>query len=747
MTVSPASEHEAISDLPGFQQMLDMEVADFQQRYQRYLLILISVLTWLAALRYALTSHWFALSLPNLPPLIALVAALTLGYLLRQKTALSVILYLAGLALTITLEAFGHPGSPALFLYAPLMVLISGVASTFVLLAAGLACGVVLLTLTLGMLNSADALFAPGLCLFCVSMCAWIASRPIFDSLSMALYSAQDSIRVRDELREQRRQLAQSVKALDEALYRLNRLNASLIIARQQAEEARQLKVRFANMISHEIRTPLNIIISFSEVIVNAPESYGISQWPANLREDVNEIYRSGKHLLGLINDVLDLAQIEANRVVLKKEPATLLDVVDQAVSLAGKWFDHAGLYLKVDVVGEIPELQLDRIRIRQVILNLLSNARHYTVTGGVTVRIERNADEITVSVKDTGLGISVDNLQHLFDEFQKVSETADHSVGSGLGLSISRMFIQLHGGRMWAESAGIPGQGTAVSFSLPLPTTNIASELPATPHDAEFWQSRYDQARGERVILVAADDSSVLQVGSRLLNNQGKIVTSSLSGLAQAASLQQPDAITVFVNKDEVDGQTTLPASLRGFEAPQDVPLILCCLANALPAANQPSLEAQDVNAWLLKPVTRDELAATIYALAPQARVVLSVEDDLTMARFYELSLASDKRFYNMPSFVNVTRAGDVLPILNEYVPDIILLDLNLADGSGWDVLAQIRARWSREQLPVVMVTAMDRYGAPVLRARELQVKRAEGFSQRQTVLCLQNMIDAVMG
>ncbi|MCL5994529.1 MAG: ATP-binding protein, partial [Chloroflexi bacterium] len=672
-----------------------------------------------------------------------LLVTMVLMYLLRRNVMISLVLSLLGLVIAVTLEAILHPGSPALYLYAPLIVLISAVAPTSILITSGCVCGLILLGLTWGQMNSLQAFLAPGVTLFCVTTCAWIASRPIFDSLTMALYSAQDAMRARDELREQRRQLAQSVKALDEALYRLNRLNASLIIARQQAEEARQLKVRFANMISHEIRTPLNIIISFSEVIANAPESYGIREWPANLREDVNEIYRSGKHLLGLINDVLDLAQIEANRVVLKKEHASILEVVEQATGLARKWFDHAGLYLRTEVVGDVPELLLDRIRIRQVILNLLSNARHYTAAGGVTMRMERTLNEVIVSVKDTGLGISQENLQHLFDEFQKSGESVDESAGSGLGLAISRMFIELHGGRMWAESAGVPGQGTTVYFSLPLPSVPVASAVPPSAHDVEFWQSRYDQARSERVIMVASDDPTILRVVGRLLNNQGKVVTSSIGGVSQMAREQQPDVVAVFTNNEGAG----VPAALRIAEVPADIPLVVCRLDHDLELEQRNSLNAQDVNVWLLKPVTRDDLTSAVLSVAPAARVILSVEDDLTMARFYELSLASDKRFATTPAFTNITHASEVMSILDEHVPDVILLDLNLASGSGWDVLAAVRARWSREQMPVIMVTAMDYYGLPVLRASEVTVHRSEALGQRQTVLCLQNVLEAVLG
>ncbi len=736
MAVSEASEQEPTR---AFSNMMDSEVTDFRQRYQQSLLILVAILAWVAGVRQALQPHSVAL---ELAPFLCLLIAFSLGYALRRRTGLSLTLSLTGLTLGVTAEVINHPATPAIFLYGPLIVLISAVASTPVLILSSVMCGLLLSALGLRGYSTPTTLLASGLVLLSASISAWIASRSIYDSLAMALTSAQDAIRTRDELREQRRQLAQSVKALDEALYRLGRSNASLIIARQQAEEARQLKVRFANMISHEIRTPLNIIISFSEVIANAPESYGMHEWPANLREDVNEIYRSGKHLLDLINDVLDLAQVEANRVVLKKECGSPVEVVNQAVALARKWFDHAGLYLKTEVQDDIPEVKFDRIRIRQVILNLLSNARHYTSSGGVVVRVERVADEVQVSVNDTGLGISADVLQHLFDEFMKPGQPVDESEGSGLGLSISRMFIELHGGRMWAQSDGVPGLGTRVYFSLPLPTMNVASELPPTPRDAEFWQSRYDQARSERVILVAADDSAVLHATSRLLNNQGKVVTSSLGGIGQALADRQPDAVLAFTGGDGPNYTTTL----QEMELPMDVSMMTCQLERNIEIENRHLLEAQDVNVWLIKPITREELASAVLSVAPAVRSVLSVEDDLSMARFYELALASDKRIHALPTFSNVTRATEAMAVLEEKPPDVMLLDLNLIDESGWNVLSKLRERWTRDQLPVIVVTAMDRFGLPVLRARNISIRRQQGLSQRETVMCLQNTLDALL-
>ena len=723
-----------------FERLFEAEQADVRERYQRFLLILLAVLAWIAALRWTVLNSAPGGSATHWPAMLALLATLGLAWGLRRQTRPALVTSLAGLAATITLEGWFNPGLLPLLLFGAWIVLVSAVAPTAVLVAASGVCAVLIAALAGRLPDPTAALLPASVSLLAATVTAWIASRPIFDSLSMALYSASDAIRARDELRDQRQQLAQTVKMLDEALYRQSRLSTSLILARQQAEEARQLKVRFANMISHEIRTPLNIIISFSEVMANAPESYGMREWPASLRADVNEIYRAGKHLLGLINDVLELAQVEANRVILKRERVPLLDVVEQAMALTRGWFDHAGLSLDLQVAGDIPDMLIDRVRIRQVLLNLLSNARHYTARGGVTVRVERLADEVVVSVRDTGTGISRENLQHLFDEFTRFAESVDETAGSGLGLAISRLFIQLHGGRMWAESAGVPGLGTTVFFTLPLSAAAAISEPVHPDRDAEYWQSRYDQARSERVLLVAADDPTAAQVTARLLANQGRVVTSSVAGAPQVLDQHEPDAVVVLVESRDLQHEAI--GALRRSRAP----VVVCELDMAAGLKHLSLADANDINGWLVKPITRDDLISALLSAAPNARLLLSIEDDAQMARFYDVTLAHDPRLPNSPRVVNVSRAAEVMAVLGERLPDAILLDLNLGDASGWEVLADIRKRWSSRELPVIVVTAMDRFGLPVLQSRAISMARASTFSQRETVLCLQNVLEAVL-
>ncbi|MCS7059823.1 MAG: hybrid sensor histidine kinase/response regulator [Anaerolineae bacterium] len=723
-----------------FERLLEVEQGNVQEHYQRFLLALLAVLSWIAALRWTVTNSEPAVGV-YWPTLFGLLVTLGISWTLRARVRLSIAVALIGLAGCVALEGWFNPGLLSLLLFAPWIVLVSAVASTAVLAGGALGCAVLIVLLAIRLPDASSVVFPAGLSLFTVTIAAWIASRPIFDSLAMALYSASDAMRARDELRDQRRQLAHTVKMLDEALYRQSRLSTSLILARQQAEEARQLKVRFANMLSHEIRTPLNIIISFSEVMANAPEVYGLHEWPASLRADVNEIYRAGKHLLGLINDVLELAQIEANRVILKKERVSLIEVVEQAVALTHGWFDHAGLYLKMETEGDIPLMLIDRVRIRQVLLNLLSNARHYTAQGGVTVRVARLEDEVVVSVRDTGIGISKDNLHRLFEEFARFGETIDDAASSGLGLAISRLFIQLHGGRMWAESAGVPGLGTTVFFTLPLTPAAVLTDVNQPERDAEYWQSRYDRARAERLVLVVADDPTVVQVAARLLGNHGRVITSSLAGALDVLNQHQPDAVVVLADKRALSDQMTDALRQSG------AALIFCALEGAGSSTqSKDALGAPNINGWLVKPITRDDLTAALLSVAPHARLIMSIEDDAQMARFYELALGRDSRLPNSPRLINVSRAADVMALLQECMPDVILLDLNLGDASGWDVLAEIRRHWSNRELPVIVVTAMDRFGAPALQSYEMRISRAATFTQRETVLCLQNILEAVL-
>ncbi|MBC7239835.1 MAG: HAMP domain-containing histidine kinase, partial [Chloroflexi bacterium] len=202
-------------------------------------------------------------------------------------------------------------------------------------------------------------------------------------------------------------------------------------------------------------------------MITEHPEIYGPSLPPA-LLADIAVIQRNSQHLASLVDDILDLSRAEAGRIALMKERVTVQELVDAAVVAVKPLFDSKGLYLRAEIAPEVPPIYCDRTRVRQVILNLLSNAGRFTAKGGVELRVTYYEGDVLFSVADTGPGIAPEDQQRVFEPFEQANTSLTRSAGStGLGLSISKHFVEMHNGRMWLESE--LGKGTTVYFRLPV--------------------------------------------------------------------------------------------------------------------------------------------------------------------------------------------------------------------------------------------------------------------------------------
>jgi signal transduction histidine kinase len=248
----------------------------------------------------------------------------------------------------------------------------------------------------------------------------------------------------------------------------LREANILLIGARDEAEKARNVKQIFVQNVSHELRTPLNLIIGFSETMVNAPDSYRSVNWTPDLRGDIECIYQNSQHLKALIDDVLDMAALENKKYEIVTAGMDLNAIVQEIVLISVASYKNKGLSLKADLGKTIPLIQADSTRVKQVILNLLSNALKYTKKGGVVVSTRKEDGNAVVSVKDTGIGIPPEDIERVFEAFYQVDKTSNREdSGTGLGLSISKQLIELHGGSMRIQS--VLGTGTTVIFTLPL--------------------------------------------------------------------------------------------------------------------------------------------------------------------------------------------------------------------------------------------------------------------------------------
>ncbi len=301
-----------------------------------------------------------------------------------------------------------------------------------------------------------------------IGLSTWIVLRPVYRLLASAWRQTLESTALTTELREQRGKLNRTIKDLDASYQLLQDTNRELAVARREAEVLRDLRNRFATNLSHELRTPLNIIVGFSDLVYRKPQLYGYSSWNEALRRDLAEIQRSAGYLSDLVDDVVDLARVDALMMPVRREwcdlEATISSVVDTVRSLAR----DKDLALETAYPPCIPSIYVDCVRIRQVVFNLVTNAIRFTDKGAVRISVEVVDPEVMVSVEDSGRGIPEAELATIFDEFYQVGRSrTDPDTGKGLGLAIARRFVQLHGGRIWVESQ--VGKGSRFTFSLPL--------------------------------------------------------------------------------------------------------------------------------------------------------------------------------------------------------------------------------------------------------------------------------------
>lgn len=303
--------------------------------------------------------------------------------------------------------------------------------------------------------------------LFSAAALTWAAGYSIYGTIDWALETSSKSERREQLLRATQADLERTLRERDQLNDRLYRLTLDLETARAEAEAAYRSKASFMATMSHELRTPLNIIIGFSTAIIDHPEMYDGEPISEAVAADIIEIKRSGQHLLGLINDILDLARIEARRLELNKAAMPLVPLLDETMRTAGGLLKDRPVLLRREYSGPLPSVLIDEVRIRQVLLNLVSNACKFTTVGEIAIGARVENYEVIVWVRDTGIGIADSDQTRIFTQFEQVeSHDAKQHTGTGLGLSICRWLVELHGGRMWLESE--LGKGSVFSFTLP---------------------------------------------------------------------------------------------------------------------------------------------------------------------------------------------------------------------------------------------------------------------------------------
>jgi len=594
------------------------------------------------------------------------------------------------------------------------------------------AAGVTLLLAGLGILEGDRAL--PGVYpaaiaggALALAALAWLVQRAPFQLIRQLHAEISLARQTMDDTRRQRVELFQTQEDLLQANRELARLSSHMKALTQVAEEARRVKEEFVANVSHELRTPLNMIIGFSELITKAPRVYG--ELSPTLLADISAIQRNSQHLAELVNDVLDLSQIEAGRMNLVKDWTTIHELVEAAVSAVKVLYDMKGLYLKVELPEQPLRIFCDRTRVREVLLNLLSNAGRFTEQGGVVVRAAQDGDYLLVSVSDSGPGIAPENQARLFEPFQQLDNSIRRQGGSGLGLSISKRFVEMHNGRMWLEST--PGVGTVFSFSLPVaqPVPNYidvsGSRRWITPYH-QFEMEAPQRSRAPQPVVVPRyillDQGSALQrLFTRFLGDVEIVNTSEMEAALREMSRSPANGVVI---NGATSGSLDLDAGAFS------TPVMTCWITGFDETAR-----TMGVDGYLLKPVSREKLLNALSQIKREIRTVLLVDDDIEMLQLFARILNSAERGYS------VLRARDgrqALEILRARQPDVMLIDLVMPEMDGFQVIKEKSREESICDIPVVVVTSKDPTGAPII-SDHLSVTRKGGISARELLLCIQ--------
>lgn len=571
--------------------------------------------------------------------------------------------------------------------------------------------------------------FSPLALLWLTAFMGWLSSRGLYTVLDWAWSSQQRANQLLEELRDRRGELNRTLVALTEANRRLKRTGHELALARQRAEEARRLKEQFAASISHELRTPLNLILGFSEMMYLSPDVYGEMEWSPTLRRDVHQIYRSSRQLLDLINDVLDLSRINAVPMPIHREPSDLREIIQEAVETASDLFRGKDLDLRVKLPPELPLLNLDRTRIRQVLLNLLNNAARFTEHGHIIVSAERNEREVVVSVADTGVGIPPEELSTIFEEFHQVDMSLRRrQEGAGLGLAISKRFVELHNGRIWAESR--VGEGSTFYFSLPLPEAEVPVGRLRPGRLAEPPRNPYQPS-----LVVVDEDPQVAALLERYLEGYQVLPAQDMEEAEALIERWHPKAL---IANQKPGIRDWWAAQERAFQVtPPKVPVLFC----SLPSRQWQEQEI-NVQGWLTKPFSRAQLLEVL-GRANGAREILVVDDDRDFVQLVRRFLeAMDGKYEVRWAY----EGEEALIRLREKRPDLLLLDLIMPGMDGFQLLEELRGDEELREMPVVIVTATS-YGedAVAQRGSVIGLARRRGFDTREVIECLQALLDVI--
>ncbi len=468
--------------------------------------------------------------------------------------------------------------------------------------------------------------------------------------------------------------------------------------AKEAADAASKAKSNFLANMSHELRTPMNAIIGYSEMLQEEADELDDDIFS----QDLKKIHGAGKHLLNLINDILDLSKIEAGRMELFLEDFAIGQLIKEIEATVSPLIDSKSNQLMIRCSDTVGSMKADLTKVRQSLLNLLSNASKFTEQGTVTLAVNRYIQDgqpwLSFEVSDSGIGMTPEQIEKLFQAFSQADASTTRKYGgTGLGLAITKQFCQMMGGDIAVESR--INQGSTFTIHLPAEVKNQAALT-----ESEAYGKEHSKALLSRkpVILVIDDDPLVHDILERSLSNHGFDIVAATNGEEGCRIAQElkPDAITLDVMMPGMDGWEVL-SQLKANSAISHIPVIMLSMVD-----NKSLGYALGADEYLLKPIDRQQLVKVIekYKVKKSPSVLLVVEDDSTTREMLKRQLEMDD--------VKTLEASDgaqALTLMKSTKPGAIILDLMMQNMDGFEFIHELQKHPDWQAVPVVVMTAKE--------------------------------------
>jgi signal transduction histidine kinase/CheY-like chemotaxis protein len=554
-----------------------------------------------------------------------------------------------------------------------------------------------------------------------------IARLPVNQTAEWASHFYRDALSLREEAFERRAALEQTLKDLSNANRQLALASKRMAGLRTLAEEAQKTKTMFLAKVSHEFRTPLNMIIGLVELMVESPHIYAVDL-PPEMESDLDVVLRNCRHLSSMVNDVLDLTRVESGRVTLHREWVHLPEIIAEAVTAVEPLIDKKGLAFDLSCPEDLPEIYCDRTRIRQVVLNLVSNAARFTENGGISLKVDTKDGYVVAQVKDTGPGISEEDIARIFEPFSQANERMwQDKGGSGLGLSISRQFVQLHQGRLWVESE----LGVGSSFNFKLPVSQPLEPVARPGHyirEDWVWREADFRTEGTRTAEQARKPSVIVR-------DEAGTLRSELSRYSEQINLVGARS-TADVNRlisDHFADVILLNADADSLVLQENLTQGGAVTVQTYVPAYAARAEVAGAGGYLTKPVSSEMLRKAIEDVPAPVRRILVIDDNPDILQLFSRTLSVLDREMEI---VTANGGEEALSLVQQGHFDLVLLDVLMPDMDGWSWLDHIRREMGAQAPPVYLVSAQDPADNPPS-SSYMMITTEGGISVRKLLRC----------